>query len=83
MKAKLIRIGDSRGVCIPKPLIDQAGLIDDVQLKVVGTAIIVQSDSSVRSGWEDAARGIAGLNEDGIIDEPLPTEFDESEWIWE
>jgi len=83
MKAKLIRIGDSKGVCIPKPLIDQAGLIDDVQLKVVGTAIIVQSDSSVRSGWEDAARGIAGLNEDGIIDEPLPTEFDESEWIWE
>ena len=83
MKAKLISIGDSKGVCIPKPLIDRAGLSDDVQLRVVGTAVIVQSDSSVRSGWEDAARGIAGMNEDGIIDDSLPTEFDESEWVWE
>ena len=83
MKSKLIRIGDSQGVCIPKPLIDQAGLRDDVQLRVVGTAVIVQSDSTVRSGWDVAARGIEGMNEDGMIDDPLPTDFDESEWVWE
>lgn len=83
MKSKLIRIGDSQGVCIPKPLIDQAGLRDDVQLRVVGSAVLVQSDSPVRSGWEDAARDIVNMGEDGVIDGPVPTDFDESEWVWE
>ncbi len=83
MKAKLIRMGDSRGVCIPKSLIDEAELQDEVHLRVVGAAILIQSDSSVRAGWEDAAKEIASRVEDGLIDEPFPTDFDESEWVWE
>ena len=83
MKTKLIPIGDSRGVCIPKPLIEEAGLEDDVRLSVVGAAILIQSDSSVRAGWEGAAKEIVSRGEDGLIDEPPSTDFDESEWVWE
>ena len=32
MKARLVRIGNSRGVRLPKPLIEEAGLEDDVEL---------------------------------------------------
>ena len=35
MKTRLVRIGNSRGVRIPKPLLEQAGLEDEVQLRVV------------------------------------------------
>ena len=83
MKAKLIPIGDSLGVCIPKPLIDEAGLQSDVHLKVVGSVILIQNDSSVRVGWDAAAKDIVGRGEDGLLDEPLPTDFDNSEWNWE
>lgn len=83
MKTKLIHIGDARGVHIPEPLINEAGLQDDVQVRVVGSAILIESDSGARAGWEDAAREIVSRGEDGLLDEPLPTDFDESEWNWE
>jgi antitoxin MazE len=34
MKARLVRIGNSRGVRLPKPLILEAGLGEDVELRV-------------------------------------------------
>ena len=75
--------GESRGVWIPKPLIYEAGLQDDVHLRVVGAAILIQSDSPVRAGWGDAAKEIVGRGADGLTDEELPTDFDEPEWDWE
>ncbi len=31
--ARLVQIGNSRGVRIPKPLIEEAGLTDEVELR--------------------------------------------------
>ena len=42
MKARLVRIGNSRGVRLPKPLILQAGLTDEVELTVQGGAIVIE-----------------------------------------
>jgi antitoxin MazE len=82
MKTKIIRIGNSRGVRIPKPLLEEAGLEDDVELRVVDSAIIIENVSTPRAGWSEAATQLADQKEDQLLDEPLPNEFDESEWTW-
>ncbi len=34
MRARIVKIGNSQGVRIPKPLLDQTGIVDDVELEV-------------------------------------------------
>lgn len=82
MKTKLVRIGNSRGVRIPKPLLEQAGLQDDVELQVVRTGIMIRGAASPREGWAEAAQKIQERREDGLLDQPLATDFDRTEWVW-
>jgi antitoxin MazE len=49
MKTKLIRIGNSRGVRIPKPLLKQSGLEGEVRLRVVEGGIMVEAEKSSRA----------------------------------
>jgi antitoxin MazE len=83
MKTKIIRIGNSRGVRIPKPLLEQAGLEDEVQLRVTEAGIVIEGVSHQRDGWAAAAAKLRERGDDGVLDEPVPTAFDESEWVWE
>lgn len=83
MKTKIIRIGNSRGVRIPKPLLEQAGLEGEVVLRVVESGIVIESVEATREGWEAAAAQLHARGEDGLLDEPVPTAFDASEWGWE
>jgi antitoxin MazE len=82
MKAKLVRIGNSRGVRIPKPLIDEAGFGDDVELLVSNGVITISKFSGVRCGWAEAAREVSARGEDGMLDADTSTAFDEVEWQW-
>jgi len=83
MKTKLVRIGNSRGVRIPKPLLEQAGLENEVLLRVVKDGIVIEPADKPRTGWGDAARILHERREDGLLDEITPTDFDETEWVWE
>lgn len=40
------------------------------------------SDRSPRVGWDKAAQKVRERGEDGLLDEPTPSEFDDSEWVW-
>ncbi len=82
MKTHLVRIGNSRGVRLPKPLIAQAGLSEEVELRVQGGAIVIARVSAPRSGWEDAARKMRQRNDDRLLDPLTPTRFDHEEWEW-
>ena len=81
MKTKLVRIGNSRGVRLPKPLIEQAGLAEDVQLEVRGNAVLIRAVSSRRVGWAAAATALARSGE-ALLDDVAPTAFDRTEWKW-
>ena len=83
MKTKIIRIGNSRGVRIPKPLLEQAGLADQIILRVIDDGIVIESADKPRANWAEAASVLHGRGEDGLFDEPIETDFDETEWIWE
>jgi len=82
MKARLIRIGNSRGVRLPKPVIEEAGLEEHVELQVRGGAVVISSSRRPRAGWAEAARRMRGLGEDRLLDRPTTTRFDEKEWRW-
>ena len=83
MKTRLVRIGNSRGVRIPKPLLDQVGLEDEVELRVVENGIVIQPARAPRANWAEAAKRLHQRGEDGLLDEPTSTRFDETEWEWE
>ena len=82
MKTRLIRVGNSRGVRLPKPLIEEAGLTDEVELRVREGAIFIAPVAGVRSGWAEAARRMRARDDDGLLDAPTPTRFDKREWEW-
>jgi antitoxin MazE len=79
MKTRLIRIGNSRGVRLAKPLLDQAGLEDEVEIRVEPGAVVITAATSPRAGWADAA---AKYGPAALIDAPSPTRFDVEEWTW-
>jgi len=83
VKTKLVRIGNSRGVRIPKPLLEQAGLEGEVHLRVVDSGIVIEAPRRPRAGWGDAAALARERGEGGLLDESVPTEFDRTEWTWE
>lgn len=82
MKTRLIRIGNSRGVRLPKAVIAQAGLTEEVELGVRDGAVVIARATSARSGWADAARQMRQRDEDRLLDAPTPTRFDKKEWRW-
>jgi antitoxin MazE len=81
MKTRLVRIGNSRGVRIPKPLIEEAGLAEEVELRVRDGAIVIASAAGVRAGWAEAAQELHERGEDEHVILPVPTRFEE-EWEW-
>jgi len=82
MKARIVRIGNSRGVRLPKPLIEQAGLGEEVELHVQEGAIVIRTATQPRAGWAEAARRLAVEQGAGLLDEPTPTRFDTIPWKW-
>ena len=82
MKTRLVRIGNSRGVRLPKAIIAQAGLTEEVELDVRDGTVVIARTNSARSGWADAARQMRQRDEDLLLDPPVPTLFDEKEWEW-
>ena len=85
MKTRIIQIGNSQGVRIPKILLEQSGLTDEVDLKVKNGEIIIKPAKKTRDGWEEAFRKMAEKGDDRLLDEEtLSTQssWDDEEWTW-
>jgi antitoxin MazE len=82
MKTRLVRIGNSRGIRLPKPIIEEAGLTDEVEVRVQEETIIIASSAAPRSGWAEAAKRLRERDEDRLLNPSTPTHFDEQEWEW-
>ena len=76
-----VAIGNSQGIRIPKPLLEQSGLAGDVELHAEDGRIIVAAARRARAGWADAAAQLRARGEDGMPHTPAPA-FDEEEWEW-
>ena len=84
MKTKLVKIGNSHGIRIPKALIEQAGLEGDINIQIKNNALIITPAKHPRQGWAEAFAAMHCNGDDCLLDGPdLPlTRFDEEEWEW-
>jgi antitoxin MazE len=82
MKAKVIQIGNSRGIRLPKPLIKEVGLNQEVDIHIRNGEIIITPIENTRSGWQEAAKKMHERKEDKLIDGATNTNFDNSDWEW-
>ncbi|HNT78505.1 MAG TPA: AbrB/MazE/SpoVT family DNA-binding domain-containing protein [Anaerolineae bacterium] len=82
LHTRLVPIGNSRGVRIPKPLLTQLHLEDEVTLEVVDGALVVRPATQPRAGWEAAAAQLAARGEDALLDPETPTVWDAESWEW-
>lgn len=82
MDARLVQIGNSRGIRIPKALVEAARLDAPLRLRVVDSGLLIERVNDPRTGWTDAARELAERGDGGLLDDPVPTAFDESDWEW-
>jgi antitoxin MazE len=81
-KTRIVRIGNSRGIRVPKILLDEAQLPDEVELHAEPGRLVVQGARRPRAGWVEAARAMAEAGHDGLLDTPSSTRFDREKWEW-
>jgi antitoxin MazE len=67
---------------VPKLLLDQAQLPDEVELHAEPGRLVVQAPRRPRTGWREAARAMRERDHDALLDEPIATRFDREEWEW-
>lgn len=84
MKAKLVRIGNSRGVRIPKGMLEEVNLGPEFEMVAGKDEIILRPTRRPRAGWEDRFRAMAEHGDDRLADlaAEAPTEFERGEWEW-
>jgi len=68
MQANLINIGNSKGVRLPKAVIEQAGLTEKLDIEVSGDAVIIRSSRNAREKWAAAAEACHAAGEDQLDD---------------
>lgn len=52
MEAKLVRIGNSKGIRLPKTMLVQTGMTERIEIEARGHSIILKPIKEPRSGWE-------------------------------
>ena len=84
MKARIVRIGNSQGVRIPKPLIEEAGLDDEVEIRVHDKSLVISPLRRPRQGWSEAFESMAACGDDSLVhgDQVRASRWDKDEWEW-
>ena len=68
MHVHLIKIGNSQGIRLPKAIVDQLGLDNDLDLQVTDDAVVIRNAPHPRSGWAQAAAQCHSVGDDLLED---------------
>ena len=81
VRAKLVKIGNSRGIRLAKVLLEVAGLADEVEIEAAPGVLTIRPSTHPRAGWAEAA---AAFDPDGLLllDQMSSTRLDDEEWSW-
>lgn len=79
MRARLVKIGNSRGLRLAKPLLEQAGLSDEVDIQAAPGLLTIRPVAIPRAGWAEA---VAAAPPEGLLEAPSATRFGDDEWQW-
>lgn len=85
MIAKVIKIGNSKGVRIPKHLLEESGVENEVEIEVKGNNIILRPSHEARKNWDAAFQSMSENEDDVLLDKEHltnSTSWDKEEWDW-
>lgn len=84
MKARVVRIGNSKGIRIPKSIIEQCHLHGAVDLEIQQGQLVIRSAAKPRAGWDQAFEEMHRLGDDHLVDQESPpaSMWDRKEWTW-
>jgi antitoxin MazE len=86
MKTKLIQIGNSKGIRIPKHLIQQYQLEGEINLVPSNKGLMIVSSAKPRAKWEILFKDSININGEAEADtldvRNLRNRFDKEEWSW-
>lgn len=84
MKAHIIRIGNSRGIRIPKTVIEQCHLRGTMDLDVQQGQLVIRSVAKPRAGWSEAFEQMHRHGDDQLMDRDAPStsQWDRKGWTW-
>jgi antitoxin MazE len=84
MKTRIVRVGNSRGVRIPKSLLDASGLDGEVEMTAKDGTLIIRSTRRAREGWTESFEEMARQGDDALLDAETSSQssWDEKEWEW-
>ena len=82
LHTKLVKIGNSLGIRIPKVLLAQHGLQGEVELDSTADGLVIRRPSHPRAGWAEAmAAHQVEIDAETVEDWPV-TKLYEAEWQW-
>lgn len=81
-RTRIVRIGNSRGIRVPKVLLEQAQLPDEVELQAEHGRLVVRAAHGPRAGWAEAAKAMHERGDDQPLDPSTSTRFDGKDWQW-
>ena len=82
IRTRIVKIGNSQGVRIPKLLLEQSGIHTEVEIELDGDHLTIRQARHPRAGWEQAFAEMAQNHDDRLVDEFTTTEWDQVEWEW-
>lgn len=82
VKTRIIKMGNSVGVRIPKPILEQLALGEEVELSVQGDQLVIRPAKRPRQGWDEQFRRMARRGDDRLLDAETAhlIEWDEDDW---
>ena len=82
MKTEIIPIGNSKGIRIPKAVLEECGFNGTVNLEVKGGKLIISKGRKPREGWAEAAKRCHENGDDKLLwPEDMQDDFDK-DWTW-
>jgi antitoxin MazE len=84
MRTRIIKIGNSKGVRIPRLFLEQTRLREEVEMEVLEDQITIRPVTYPRQGWDEAFREMAERGDDSLLDigSTGRSDWDQKEWHW-
>lgn len=82
IRTRIVKIGNSQGIRIPKPLLEQSGIEAEVEIEVEGDRLIIRPAARSRVGWDEAFATMAERKDDVLLDDVSTTNWEQVEWEW-
>lgn len=81
MKVSIVSIGNSKGIRIPKSILEQCNFNKEADLQVENNRIVIKPVKKTREGWDKAFRLMHERKEDALLlDDSLDIEMKDWEW---